>query len=337
VKLLVIGGTVFLGRHLVDAALQAGHEVTLFTRGEHNPDLFPEAEKLRGNRDGNLTALVGRRWDAAIDTCGYFPRVVRESAELLADAVDHYTFVSTISVYTDISRRGITEDAPVGMLDDQSVEEITGKTYGPLKALCERVVLDTFPGRSFVPRPGLIVGPFDPSDRFTYWSHRLAQGGKVLAPGHPNRDVQLIDARDLAAWMLRMSEARGAGVYNATGPTRPLTMGRVLWECKAQSGSKAELVWVDESFLLERQVQPWMELPLWVPDTAEYAGFSAFDCRRAINTGLTFRPLADTVADTLTWDATRPPDMERAAGMAADKERELLEAWAANSPARGGV
>ncbi|MCL6642308.1 MAG: SDR family oxidoreductase [Candidatus Bipolaricaulota bacterium] len=326
-KLLVLGGTVFLGRHIVETALARGHQVTLFNRGQHNPELFPEVEKLRGNRDGHLEALHGRRWDAAIDTCGYVPRVVRASAELLAHSVEHYTFISSISVYADFSVLGLNETAPLGRLQDETVEEITGETYGPLKALCEQAAERAMPGRVLIIRPGLIVGPHDPTDRFTYWPYRVAQGGEVLAPGRPDRPVQIIDVRDLAEWIVRMVETGKTGTYNATGPDHALTMGQLLETCKSVSRSDAIFTWVDEKFLLDAGVQPWTELPLWVPDTEEYKGFSAVDCTRAILDGLSFRPLAETVQDVLAWVATRPSDALWQAGLAREKEQELLHKW----------
>lgn len=332
-KLLIIGGTIFLGRHLVDAARARGHEVTLFNRGRHNPDLFPAVEKLRGDRDGGLAPLRGRRWDAVIDTCGSFPRVVRASAELLADAVGHYTFISSMSVYADLSVPGVDEQSPVGTMPDETVEEVTGETFGPLKALCERAVEAAMPGRALIVRPGLIVGPHDPSNRFTYWPHRVAQGGDVLAPGTPERSVRfIIDVRDLAAWIVRMAEAGTTGVFNAKGPNYPLTMGGLLETCKAVSGGDACFVWVDEAFLREQGVGPWMELPLWLP-----ASMSAIDTAKsdkAEAAGLTSRPIAETVRDTLAWDATLPPDAERRAGMAPAREAAVRDAWkrAAGSP-----
>ncbi len=325
-KLLILGGTVFVGRHLVEAALSHGHEVTLFNRGQHNAELYPEVERLRGDRDGDLAPLQGRRWDAVVDTCGYTPRVVRASAALLSDAVDHYTFISTISVYRDFSLPGLKEDAPVGTIEDETTEEVDGRTYGPLKALCERAVEEVLPGRVLTVRPGLIVGPHDPTDRFTYWPHRVARGGDVLAPRPPEHPVQFIDARDLAAWTLRMVEEKRTGVYNATGPDYTLTLGETLDTCKSASGDDARFVWADESFLLEQGVEPWMGLPLWIPQ-GDMSGLQEVDCRRAIAAGLTFRPLADTVLDTLAWDATRPTDIERKAGLHPEREAELLRIW----------
>jgi 2'-hydroxyisoflavone reductase len=327
-QLLIIGGTVFLGRHLVEAARERGHTITLFNRGQHNPDLFPDVEKLRGDRESNLAALAGRRWDAAIDTCGYIPRVVRASAELLADAVEHYTFVSSISVYAGFGKRGIDESDPVGTLADETVEEVTGETYGPLKALCEQTAELAMPGRVLNIRPGLIVGPHDPTDRFTYWPRRVAQGHEVLAPNRPEHGAQIIDVRDLAEWMVQMIEARQIGVYNATGPEYRLTIGELLNQCKAVSGNDARFTWVSERFLLDQGVQPWGEVPLWVPEEdPDNAGFDAVNCAKAIGAGLRFRPLAETIRDTLAWDATLPADREMRAGLTREREAELLAAW----------
>jgi nucleoside-diphosphate-sugar epimerase len=327
-KILVLGGTIFLGRHLVEAALARGHGVTLFNRGQHNPDLFPDVEKLRGDRTGDLDALRGRKWDAVVDTCGYVPRVVRASAQRLAEAVGHYTFISSISVYPSLPTPGMDESAPTGTLADESIEEVTGETYGPLKALCEQAAEAAMPGQVLNVRAGLLVSPSDPSDRFTYWPHRIAQGGDVLAPGTPVGRAQFIDARDLAEWIVRMAESGGTGVYNATGPGEPLTMGQLLDDCRAVSGSDATLIWVDEEFLLTAGAAPWSELPLWVPAReADMAGFSAVSCAKAIAAGLTFRPLADTIRDTLAWDATRPAVPELRAGLKPEREAELLAAW----------
>ena len=329
-KLLVLGGTAFLGRHFVEVALAGGHEVTLFNRGRHGPDLFAEAERLQGDRGGDLAPLRDRRWDAAIDTSGYVPRVVRASADLLAGAVDRYALISSISVYADTSTPGMDERAPVGELPDETVEEITGETYGPLKALCEREVERALPGRALIVRPGLIVGPHDPTDRFTYWPARVARGREILAPGGPERPVQFIDARDLAEWILRMVVAGGVGAFNATGPAAPLSMGGLLDACGAIGGGEARFTWIDEAFLLEQGAIPWSELPLWVPDEEQFRGFAAIDCGKALDAGLTFRPLADTIRDTLAWDATRPVGEERRAGLAPEREAAILAAWHAH-------
>src|SRR5260221_13589599 len=232
-RLLILGGTAFVGRHLVEAALARGHTVTLFNRGRRNPDLFPELERLRGERPDDLAALRGREWDAAIDTSGYTPRAVAASAGLLAEAVAHYTFISTISVYADEMPAGTDENGPLSQMpeDKAGTEEVTGETYGPLKVLAEQAAEAAMPGRVLTPRPGLIVGPYDPTDRFTYWPARVARGGEVLAPDGPDVPVQFIDARDLAAWTLDSVEAGRTGVFNLTGPAQPLTFGDLLETC----------------------------------------------------------------------------------------------------------
>lgn len=334
-NILIIGGTIFVGKHLVEAARARGHNVTLFNRGQHNPDMFPDVERLRGNRDGELDALKGRTWDAVIDTCGYVPRVVRQSAELLSGAAGHYTFISSISVFSDFSQIGTTEDGPLGKLEDETVEEITGEIYGPLKVLCEKVVQEAFPGRSLIVRPGLIVGPDDVSDRFTYWPHRVDQGGEVLAPGKPAETTQIIDGRDLAEFTIKMIEKRGTGPYNVTGPADPLSFGALLDTCREVSGSDSRFTWVDEAFLVEQKVQPWSQLPLWIPVESDpaYAGFSSFDCGKAIAAGLSFRSIADTVRDTLEYDRGRSGEGLFKNCLTREREAELLALWHAREAA----
>lgn len=325
--ILILGGTVFLGRHLVEAAQERGHTVTLFNRGQHNPDIFPEVERLRGDRNDNLQALEGRHWDAVIDTSGYLPRAVRATAELLAPNVDHYTFISSISAYGDTSKFGIDEDAPVGTLDDPTTENIA-ENYGPLKALCEQAAEAAMPGRVLNIRPGLIVGPHDPSDRFTYWVHRVAEGGEVLAPGDPNAPFQVIHARDLADWTIRMVEQRRTGVFNATGPAEHMSLGDFLEIAQQATGSDASFTWLDDAFLVQQGAGPWIEIPLWIPVTDGVAdGLLDVSIARALAAGLTLRPIAETVCDTLAWDRTRPADAERRAGLKPEREQELLQAW----------
>jgi 2'-hydroxyisoflavone reductase len=317
-KLLVLGGTKFLGRHAADAVLAAGHEVTLFTRGRTNAELFPEAEHLRGDRDGGLDALDGGSWDGVIDTSGYVPRVVRQSAERLCDAARRYVFVSSISVYDDFSRP-VDESSPVAELADPSSEDVQAD-YGALKAACERVVEETFGERSARVRAGLIVGPYDGTDRFTYWPRRIAAGGEVLAPGDPAAPVQFVDARDLGAWLVRLALDGPGGVFNATGPSEPLSFAEFLERARAALGSDASFVWTDEQRILEAEVQPWTELPLWLPGS-DYAGMARADISRALAAGLVFRPVEETVVDTLAWDRTVPggrPTLQPA------KEREIL-------------
>ena len=324
-KILIIGGTRFLGRALVDEALAAGHNVTLFNRGRTNPALYPQVDQLHGDRDGGLDVLAGRRWAAVIDTCGYVPRIVRASAVFLAKAVGRYTFISTLSVYAEPLDMNAGENAPVGNLADEKVEEITGETYGPLKALCERAAVEAMDGRALIVRPGLIVGPHDPTDRFTYWPVRVAQGGEVLAPIGPNYGTQFVDVRDLARWTLAATEAGLTGPYNVTGPRQPLPIGRLLDAARAVSGSDARYTWVDEAFLTANEVAPFTEIPLWVPD--ESAAFNAFSIERAVAAGLSHRPLEETVRDTLAWAATRPADYQWRAGLTAEREAQLLQQW----------
>ena len=324
-QILILGGTRFLGRHLVEAALKKGHELTLFNRGQSNPDLFPQLERLQGDRDGALSVLEGRRWDAVIDTCGYLPRLVRASAELLADQVEQYTFISTISVYADESIHGMDEESPVGKLEDESVEEVNNDTYGPLKVLCEQAVETAMPGRVLTVRCGLIVGPHDQSDRFTYWPVRVAQGGEVVAPAHPGKPIQWIDVRDLSEWIIRMVEARATAIYNACGPRETLTMGHFLAECKAVSESDAHFTWLSEEFLLANDVVPFSDMPLWERQGED--GLTTINASKAINAGLTFRPLAETIRDTLAWHRTRPKDTTLKEGISREREQALLQKW----------
>lgn len=324
-KLLIIGGTRFLGRALVDEGLAKGYEITLFNRGQSNPGLYPQVEQIHGNRDGELGTLSGRRWDAVIDTCGYVPRVVRASAEHLAGAIDHYTFISSMSVYAEPLPDGLDESGVLGTLSDETVEEITGETYGPLKALCEQAATEVMDGRALQVRAGLIVGPHDQSDRFTYWPARVARGGEILAPGPPDYGVQFIDVRDLARWILFATEARLSGPFNVTGPRDPLPLGELLEVCRKVAGSEAQFTWVDEAFLMAKEVAPFTDLPLWVP--AEYGGFNSFNIDKALANQLTFRPVADTVRDTLAWTAQRPADYVWRNGLSPEREAALLTEW----------
>jgi nucleoside-diphosphate-sugar epimerase len=338
VRLLIIGGTWFLGRHITESAIRRGHEVTLFNRGRHNADLFPDVEKLHGDRDGGLDVLRGRTWDAVIDTCGYVPRIVRASAELLRNAVEHYTFTSSMSVYADVSSKGLDETTPVGKLEDETVEQVTNETYGPLKGLCEEFVEEVFPSCCSFVRAGLIVGPYDYIDRFTYWVRRIARGGDVLAPGDSDRQIQMVDARDLADWIVRITEDRVSGTFNATGPDYRLTMSRFLEECVSSTHSDARLRWVSDQFLMDQQVGPFNELPLWLPEqyVPKFGGFMAFDCGKALAAGLKFRPLADTIRDTGEWLRSNPDQTTLVeefgirglnSAITLEREAELLSLW----------
>lgn len=324
-NILIIGGTRFLGRALVHAAQARGHSLTLFNRGKSNPGLFPSVEQITGDRSADLGLLQGRKWDAVIDTCGYEPGVVSLSAQQLAASVSRYVFISTISVYADFREPGITEEAPVAKLPPGASEAFAMENYGPLKALCEQAAEQALPGRVLNIRPGLIVGEYDPTDRFSYWPWRVAQGGDVLAPGQPSHPTQFIDVRDLAEWTLRMIEDEYTGIYNATGPQTPLPMGTLLETCRLVSGSNARITWLSEEFLLANQVQPWTELPLWLPESdPETAGMDRVSIQKALNAGLTFRPIEDTIQSTLNWVKSRPAEHKWRAGLNREKEVDLL-------------
>jgi nucleoside-diphosphate-sugar epimerase len=324
-RILVIGGTKFLGRAFVETALERGHELTLFTRGQTNPGLFPDAEHVHGDRDGDLDALRGREWDAAVDTSGYVPRVVRQSAELLRDAVSQYVFVSSVSAYASYEGRPTEGDARAE-LEDPDTEDIL-PNYAGLKAACERVVEGSYGDRALIVRPGLIVGPHDPTGRFTYWPHRIARGGDVLAPEPRAKPVQYIDVRDLGDWMVRLVEECMSGIYNAAGPEPRPTMEELLDTCRRAFDPEARLVWVDAEFLREHEVGEWMELPLWVGVLEPvYSGLLNVDVSRAIAAGLTFRSIEETARATLA-----EAELTDAAGLKPEREQELLDAWAARS------
>lgn len=263
-RILIIGGTRFLGRHLVEAALTRGHEVTLFNRGKTNPGLFPQVETIIGDREKDLDKLKGRTWDAVIDVAGYVPRIVHLSAEVLKESVSRYVFISSISVYDDaiFKKIGIDESDPVAKIADETVEEITGETYGPLKALCEKTVQDLYGERALIIRPGLIVGPHDPTDRFTYWPVRVARGGEVLAPEKPDVSAQIIDVHDLSNFIIKLIEDNASGIYNATGPDYPLTFDTMLETCRQVSSSDANFKWASAEFLKQHNVAEWSDMPV---------------------------------------------------------------------------
>ena len=324
-NILFLGGTLFLGRHLVEIALERGHTVTLFNRGRSSPGLFPQVETLHGDRKVSLTPLAERQWDVVIDTSGYHPTDVRASAAFLAPNIGRYLFISTISVYSDFSTPNPDENAPVARLENPDTAEVSGETYGPLKTHCEDVVQEIYGARGLIIRPGLIVGPSDPTDRFTYWPVRVQQGGEILAPENPDVPVQYIDVRDLAAWTLTAAEANLSGIYNATGPATRHTIGELLESCRDVAATPATFNWVTREFIAANQIAPFVEIPLWVPP--DMAGLLTINCQRAIAAGLTFRPRPETVRDTLDWHATRPFDYQLKAGLAPARESELLAAW----------
>jgi 2'-hydroxyisoflavone reductase len=322
VKLLIVGGTRFLGRHLARQALDAGHSVTLFHRGQSNPSLFPEALHRIGDRNGDLAALREGTWDAVIDTSAYVPRHVRTMAQALQGRIGHYQLVSTISVYADLSRPGTDETAALARLDDAGTEVVDGQTYGGLKALCEQALLEALPDRAAIVRPGLLVGPHDPTGRLTWWVQRLQRGGAVLCPGSPQAALQLIDARDAAALMLRAAQAARCETMNLTGPAAPLTMGEFFDAARAVLNPSATLRWIDEATLLAAGVAPWTELPLWVP--VDTAGLHAVNVDRARAAGLVCRPLADTLRDTAAWAASAAQAVPPTIGLDPQRETALL-------------
>jgi 2'-hydroxyisoflavone reductase len=331
-KLLIIGGTRFLGRHLVTAALERDHEITLFNRGTHSS--VTNVETIHGDRHTDIGKLRGRRWDAVIDTYGMLPSAVRSAAELLSDAVDRYVFISSQNAYADVSTPGVTETAPLATLTSTQLDEAYaiersgepsyGKLYGGLKALCEQAAEEVMPNRVLIIRPGLIVGPYDYTDRFTYWVARIERGGEVLAPGHPDRFVQFIDVRDLAEWIVRMVELRETGAYYAGSVPKTFTIKNVLDECRAVSQSDASFTWASEDFLLQNQVAAWSEMPLWLPEDAapHLKGFMFVSCEKAVRAGLNFRSLTDTIGATLAWYQNDRHKLR--AGLEPDKEEALL-------------
>ena len=327
-RVLVLGGTHFLGRAVVDVALDEGHDVTLFNRGVTNPELYPGVERLRGNLESDLEALRGRRWDAVVDLDPTtLPAAVRRYAELLAVAVEHAVFVSTISVYADPSHPP-TEESPVHEPPEPEPDSFQEELYGGLKVGCERAIRDVFGERAAIVRPGLIAGPNDPTERFTYWVRRLPEGGDVLAPGDPDRPVQLIDARDLGSWLVAVATRRISGVFNATGPAEPITLGAWLERMRDAIGTRARLVWVQDEPILAAGVTPWTELPLWLPGE-DHAGLLRADIDHAFREGLTLRPIETTARDTLAWSRTVPaqrPTLTR------NEERRVLETMRRDLP-----
>jgi 2'-hydroxyisoflavone reductase len=335
-RILMLGGTRFIGIHMTRLALERGHEVTHFTRGRSGLGLFPSVRQLNGDRNGQIDALANGEWDAVIDNSGYVPRHVRLSAELLAPRVRQYVFVSSISVYPDFSvPRG--EDSAVGKLDDETVEKVDGTTYGPLKALCEQAAERAFPGRSTILRPGLIVGPEDNTDRFTYWPARAARGGEFIAPVGPREAIQVIDARDLAAFALRCIEERTMGVFNLVSAPGQFTIGDLVTESVRAAGRLAKPaatprpLWLPLDFLDAQKIEGWSDLPVWSASRDGEAAFAATPVQRALAAGLSIRPMRSTVTDTLAWHLARPEAQRNAlkAGLSTEREAAALAAWRA--------
>ncbi len=335
-KILIIGGTKFVGRHLIRAAAARNHEVTIFHRGKQPlVDRF-DVEEILGDRNDDLAKLKNQKWDAVIDTCGYLPDHVRASAEALHPTTDKYVYISSISAYAGFAVPDFDETAPLAMLTDEqeaALAEIDlkgdinayklGESYGALKALCEKAVIDLFGENGLIIRPGLIVGEFDWTDRFTYWVMRVAAGGEVLAPGNTEASVQFIDARDISEWIIRMIEGNESGIYNATGKPSELSFGAMLETIKTVSNSSAEFVWMSDGFMHENEVAPWTDMPVYLPETPDTKGFSAANIDRAIKKNLVFRPLEDTVSETLKW--RRQSDAPMCAGLTPERESCLLE------------
>ena len=334
-RILVLGGTQFIGIHMAEVALERGHAVALFNRGRSNPGMLPRAERLKGDRDGDLDALKGRQWDAVIDNSGYVPRHVRLSTEMLAPQVWRYLFISTISVYASFAKPN-DEHSPLRTLTDESVEKVDGQTYGPLKALCEKAVHAAFENRATIVRPGFIVGPHDSTDRFTHWPARAARGGEMIAPGSAADRMQFVDARDLARFTIDMLERDVTDTFNVTSPPGHFTIGQVINESVSSANALAhpervpQPVWVPTEFLEQQQGSTLMsDFPIWIPAQGELAAFAEIDVTRALNAGLRLRPLNTTVHDTLQWHLARAA-AEREhpkAGISADRESELLAAW----------
>ncbi len=334
-KLLVIGGTRFVGRHIVEAALARGDSVTLFNRGR-TAAAPPGVEFRQGDRNADLGVLAEGRWDAVVDTCGYVPAEITRMAQVLRGRVGCYLFISSVSVYASTSTPS-REDSELATTDDPDTTTVDARTYGPLKVLCEAQVERGLPGAALVLRPGLIVGPHDPTQRFTYWPARLAraaEGDTVLAPGTPNAPVQWIDARDLAAFALRCIDSGARGPFNVVSEAGRFTFGELLAACAAAAGVNARLQWCDIAALQAQGVEPWGDLPLAVPDDDEHRAFMLTDVGKAIAAGLTIRPLAQTVADTLAWYHGLPPEQQvfDNAGLLPEREAAALAALAALVP-----
>ena len=331
-RLLVLGGTGFIGPHIIDAALRRGFVVTLFHRGKTNPTLFegnPKVERILGDRNVGFEALAGKKWDAVVDTSAYFPRQIEQSAKALKDSVKQYVFVSSVSVYKDPGKP-LDESAPVGTIADPTIEKITEGSYGPLKALCEQAATRIMEGRALNVRPGYIIGPRDGSDRFTYYLLRTQRGGEMVVPGDPNDPIQVIDGRDLGDWIVKMVAQNTNGVFNAVGPTKPLTMQEVLAACKQVTKTEVRHTFLNADYLRKNNLHE--EFPIWSPPSGDTAYFHRVPNAKAVAQGLTFRPLAETLTDTLAWWKSLPPERQAKprAGITADKEAEILRAYRAS-------
>lgn len=333
-RILVMGGTGFLGPHFVEAALNKGHQLTLFNRGKTNPGRFKDSryesiEQLQGDRKSDLSALDNKTWDAVLDTSAYLPADVTRSATLLEKAVQQYLIVSTISVYAKMDKPGLDENAELIVLPDPTVDKVTNETYGGLKALSEKAAEAAMPGKVTVVRPGLIVGPGDSTDRFTYWPARVARGGDFIAPESPNAPTQFIDVRDLANFLLHLIEQKNIGTFNADAQAGSLTMGKVVNACLKASPRAGKPVWLPADFLAENNVGAWMDLPCWIPAHGDEAGFGQRSASKALAAGLMYRSLDSTVRDTLAYWNGLPAERRAkpGAGLSAERESEVLAKW----------
>jgi 2'-hydroxyisoflavone reductase len=340
-SILILGGTRFIGVEMTELALKRGHEVTFFNRGRTNTDLFPAVERIKGDRNGEIDGLRGRKWDAVIDTSGYFPRAVKLTAELLAPAVSQYVFVSSISVYPDF-KAPRDETSAVGTLKDETTEKVDNDTYGPLKALAEKAAEAAMPGRVTVIRPGLIVGPHDSTDRFTYWPARAARGGDLLAPGNATDGIQIIDARDLAAFVIDALEKKTTGTFNLVSPPGLFTMGDVVTasiraaNALAKPAPPPKAVWAPAPFLAAQKVEAWSDMPVWADATGDEAAFAKTSAERAMKAGLRITSMRKTCEDTLAWHLTRPAaEREKLkAGIAPEREKEVLALLASKAASK---
>ncbi|MBO6577275.1 MAG: NAD-dependent epimerase/dehydratase family protein [Rhodothermales bacterium] len=331
-RILILGGTSFIGPHQVRYAMDRGHEITLFNRGRTNTHLFPELEKLVGDRNGDLESLKGHKWDVVIDNSASNPDWVRLSAEALRDSVDCYIYVSSRSAYAHFRQIPMNIGAPAHSFESTGIDPSTPPRelpYGLRKSLCEQEAQKVFGDRALVFRPGLIIGPGDNTDRFSYWPIRIHRGGEVLAPGDGTDPVQIIDVRDLTEWMVRLAENGTTGTFNGVGPATPRPMTELLYGIRAATTAETTFTWVDTDFLLEQGVRPYSHMPVWMPARGDNEGFARFDLTPEVESGLTFRPLADTARDTLEFHFSRTPERqaELRAGISPEREREVLAAW----------
>lgn len=338
-KILILGGTGFTGPEQVEYATARGHSVTLINRNRTRPDFFKgRVEQLTGDLNGDMSALKGRKFDVVIDNPTTHPGWVRNVAQYMKGNTGHYVFISTISVYPDSSKAWADEDDKLSTMPD-GVDPFTvpiaqaRNYYGAMKTVSESEVQKNYPNAFTIIRPGLIVGKYDQTDRFTYWPYRIDKGGEVLAPGNGNDNVQFIDSRDLAEFTIRMAENRTLGIYNTTGPEKPLTMAEMLYGIKGVTTAGAQFTWVPAEFLTANRVNGWSQMPVWITPRANNAGFARRSIQRALEKGLTFRPLAVTAKDTLDWNKTRPAEeLKRLAdgqssGLSAAREKEVLDLW----------